>query len=172
MLVVATSWRFTPMGDRDLLVPRRASLTELSFYGPGPVTIGEPMHASRDIAEVFDNWKGGNSFGSAFVTKDAPATPSDSSRFAGLYRVVPRSASATSAAGLWLTGQSLPGAAYITITRSRAGDSDPDLVEAMILVLRDHSALTWMSSGNRVMDSVAVDMWMSLSEFSPREKGR
>ncbi|PKN56129.1 MAG: hypothetical protein CVU56_17695 [Deltaproteobacteria bacterium HGW-Deltaproteobacteria-14] len=162
----ATAWEAEVGEAMALPVVRTPDPLEITWHGPGPVTAGPLAQALAEAGcavTLYRNWAGsGQRFGSAFV-KDAltPEAVASDERLGGAWRVAPAGVAAEDPRGVWLTGQSLAAAAYVTLHRTTGSDSA--LVSAACAALDGSPGLTWAHSGNTlVSDRDALAAWVRL----------
>ncbi|TNF32442.1 MAG: hypothetical protein EP329_10195 [Deltaproteobacteria bacterium] len=165
--IAATGWEAEVGPEIALPVARTLDPLELTFHGPGPcrsaALTAATAAAGMPIA-LHRNWAGsGQRFGAA-LTKDAllPEPVGGDEALAGAWRVVPAGLAADDPRGVWLTGQSLVSAAYVTLHRAEA--SDPALVAALTRALRGLDGLDWACSGSALVEAEGFDAWLSSLE--------
>jgi|GEM_PF-2580581 len=164
--VPATAWEAEVGAEVELPVRRALDPLELTFHGSGPLSSGPltaALEASGSPLALHHNWVGsGQRFGAALI-KDAiaPKAVTGDVPLRGAWRVTAADAPAEDPGGVWLIGQSLDGAAYVTLQRTER--SAPALVAALVNALSEASGLTWASSGNALvaLDGDALDAWLA-----------
>lgn len=166
--ILAKRFRVVEHGEVERVVALRFG-PELTFRGPGPVTIAGVRRAVGDagvVVDCFRNWVGsGQSMGSAFVTARIPK-PIAKGAFEDAIRVVPEGVTAKDGRGLWLTGQSFSSDAYVNVEASR--ETHHDLLAAVVRGLGSMKGLAWASSGNMRLET-PDDRERWLREFAVRE---